>query len=144
MPCVAAGVKGIGDMSTMQRLRMSAVSCVAVLTVSACASEKPELATINTNPSPYARGDVHSEPLFYNGRTYQVQFRHIVAEQVYTVNVSARGRSLGRTAADGRIVSEVGRNAINHFACKDKQKAQILDGSVEPSAVGWNMRARCV
>ncbi|MEO9874597.1 MAG: hypothetical protein ABJM26_13720 [Anderseniella sp.] len=127
----------------MHRLRMFAVSGVTVLTIAACASEKPKLASINTNPSPYAQGEAHTEPLYYNGRTYQVQFRHIIAEQVYTVNVSARGRSLGKTAADARIVSEVGRNAVNHFACKDNQKAQILDGSVQPSTVGWNMRARC-
>ncbi len=131
-------------MRTMRRLKMSAVSGVAVLALTACASEKPELATINTNPSPYAQGEAHSEPLFYNGRTYQVQFRHIVADKVYTVNVSARGRSLGRTEDDGRIVSEVGRNAINHFACRDTQKAQILDGSLQPGTVGWNMQARCV
>jgi hypothetical protein len=122
---------------------MFAVSGVMVLALSACASEKPKLASINTNPSPYAQGEAHTEPLYYNGRTYQVRFRHIIAEQVFTVNVSARGRSLGKTAADARIVSEVGRNAVNHFACKDNQKAQILDGSVQPSTVGWNMRARC-
>ena len=122
---------------------MFAVSGVTVLAISACASEKPELASINTNPSPYAQGEAHTEPLYYNGRTYQVQFRHIIAEQVFTVNVSARGRSLGRTAEDGRIVSEVGRNAVNHFACKNNQKAQIVDGSLQPGTVGWNMRARC-
>jgi hypothetical protein len=127
----------------MRRLKLFAVSGVAVLALSACASEKPELAAINTNPSPYAQGQAHTEPLYYNGRTYQVQFRHIIAEQVFAVNVSARGRSLGQTAADGRIVSEVGRNAINHFACKDSQKAQILNDSVHPGAVGWKMRARC-
>jgi hypothetical protein len=127
----------------MHPAKLFAVSGVMVLALSACASEKPKLASINTNPSPYAQGEVHTEPLYYNGRTYQVQFRHIIAEQVFTVNVSARGRSLGKTAADARIVSEVGRNAVNHFACKDNQKAQILDGSVQPSTVGWNMRARC-
>lgn len=127
----------------MHRLKLFAASGVAVLALSGCASKKPELAAINTNPSPYAQGQAHTEPLYYNGRTYQVQFRHIIAEQVFAVNVSARGRSLGKTAADGRIVSEVGRNAINHFACKDSQKAQILAGSVQPSAVGWKMRARC-
>lgn len=127
----------------MHPAKLIAVSGVTVLALSACASEKPRLASINTNPSPYAQGEAHTEPLYYNGRTYQVQFRHVIAEQVFTVNVSARGRSLGKTKADARIVSEVGRNAINHFACKDNQKAQILDGSVQPSTVGWNMRARC-
>lgn len=127
----------------MRRLTMFAVSGVAVLALSGCASKKPELASINANPSPYAQGQTHTEPLYYNGRTYQVQFRHIIAEQVFTVNVSARGRSLGRTAEDGRIVSEVGRNAVNHFACKNNQKAQIVDGSLQPGTVGWNMRARC-
>ena len=79
----------------MRRLKLFAVSGVVVLTISACASEKPDLAAIKSNPSPYAQGQAHTEPLYYNGRTYQVQFRHIIAEQVYAVNVSVRGRSLG-------------------------------------------------
>ena len=128
----------------MRRWNLFAFLGLTGLTVSACASEKPKLAMVNANPSPYAQGQAHTEPLFYNGRTYQVQFRHIVAEQVFDVNVSAPGRSLGKTPADSRIVSEVGRNAINHFACKDDQKAQIVDGSVQPGTVGWKMRAQCV
>ncbi len=128
----------------MRRRMLSAMFGLTVLAISACASEKPKLVAINTNPSPYAQGQAHTEPLYYNGRTYQVQFRHIVAEQVFDVNVSAPGRSLGKTPADSRIVSEVGRNAINHFTCKDGQKAQIVDGSVQPGTVGWKMRARCV
>ncbi len=40
-------------------------------------------------------------------------------------------------------MSDVGHNAINHFACQDGVKALVLDGSVQPGNVGWKMRARC-
>ncbi len=123
----------------------SPVFAVLLLLVSGCAAEKPKLAAVvNDNPSPYAKGQSHTEPLYYNGRTYRVQFRHIIAEKVFDVNVSAPGRTLGQEAGDSLIVSEVGRNAINHFACKDTQKAQILPGSAKPAGQGWEMRARCV
>jgi hypothetical protein len=120
-----------------------AVAAFLGLSMVACAADKPDI-TVDTNPSPYSSGKTHSEPLFYNGKTYQVQFRHDVAQQVYHVNVSAAGRVLGKSAGDSRIVSEVGRNAINHFACQSGQKAEIIPGSAKPTAAGWSMQARCV
>lgn len=122
-----------------------AMMIVLAIALSGCAAEKPKVgAVVNDNPSPYAQGKTHSEPLYYNGRTYRVQFRHVVEQKVFEVNVSAPGRKLGATAEDKRIVSEVGRNAVNHFACKDSQKAKVLDGSAAPEGQGWKMRARCV
>ena len=123
-----------------------AVLLAACLLAGACAAEKPRLAVpVNTNPSPYASGKIHTEPLFYNGRTYQVRMQHVVAEQVFSVNVSAPGRTLGNTSGDQRIVSEVGRNAVNHFACPDGQRAQVEPGSEKPAVnAGWDMRVRCV
>jgi len=127
----------------MRRLKLIAVLGLTGVTVSACLSDRPKPASVSSiSPQP-EQGPARTEPLFYNGRTYHVQFRHIGAEQVYAVNVSARGSVLGKTSADGRVMSEVGRNAINHFACQDGRKAQILDGSVQPGNVGWKMRARC-
>lgn len=118
----------------------------SVLLAAGCAAEKPRLAVpVNTNPSPYASGKAHVEPLFYNGKTYQVRMQHVVAEQVFHVNVSAPGRTLGNTPGDERIVSEVGRNAVNHFACPDGQRARLDPGSAKPAVnAGWDMRVRCV
>jgi hypothetical protein len=113
------------------------------LSMLGCAADKSGIA-VDTNPSPYSSGKTHSEPLFYNGKTYQVQFRHDIARQIYHVNVSAAGRVLGKTAEDGRIVAEVGRNAINHFACQSSHRAEIIPGSPKPTAAGWKMQARCV
>lgn len=128
----------------MRRLKLIAVLGLTAVTVSACLSDRPKLASVNSGPPQTEQEPARTEPLFYNGRTYQVQFRHMAPEQVYAVNVTARGSVLGKTAADGRVMSEVGRNAINHFACQDGQKAEVLDGSVQPGIAGWNLRARCV
>jgi len=127
----------------MRRLKLIAALGLTAVTVSACLSDRPKFASVNSSAPQHEQGPARTEPLFYNGRTYQVQFRPIGAEQVYAVNVSARGSVLGKTAADGRVMSEVGRNAINHFVCQKGQKAQVLDGSVQPGIAGWNMRARC-
>jgi hypothetical protein len=109
-----------------------------------CAAEKPRLASVNTNPSPYASGKIHTEPLYYNGKTYQVRMQHRVSDGIFLVNVSAPGRRLGTTPGDGEIVSEVGRNAVNHFACPDSQRARVQPGSARPAAnQGWDMRVKC-
>jgi hypothetical protein len=70
--------------------------------LSGCAAEKPRLASVNTNPSPYASGKIHTEPLYYNGKTYQVRMQHRVSDGVFLVNVSAPGRRLGTTPAMAR------------------------------------------
>lgn len=117
----------------------------ACVLAAGCAAEKPKLVAVNTNPSPYASGKIHTEPLYYNGKTYQVRMQHVVADQVFLVNVAAPGRTLGSTDGDRHIVSEVGRNAVNHFACPDKQKARVEPGSAKPAVnSGWDMRVKCV
>ena len=116
------------------------VRCLAVRV----RSRKPRLASVNTNPSPYASGKIHTEPLYYNGKTYQVRMQHRVSDGIFLVNVSAPGRRLGTTPGDGEIVSEVGRNAVNHFACPDSQRARVQPGSARPAAnQGWDMRVKC-
>lgn len=129
------------------KLRLNTVLIMALCMLAvACAAEKPRLEVpVNTNPSPYASGKLHVEPLFYNGKTYQVSMQHMVAQKVFNVNVSAPGRRLGKTSGDEHIVSEVGRNAVNHFACPDGQRAQVEPGSAKPAVnAGWDMRVRCV
>ena len=133
-----------GLAGAMRRLKRIAALGFTALSVSACLSDRPKLASVGSIPPQHELGPARVEPLFYNGRTYQVQFRRIEVEQTYAVNVSARGSVLGKTSADGRVMSEVGRNAINHFVCQDGQKAQVLDGSLQPGIAGWQMRARCV
>lgn len=127
----------------MRRLKLIAVLGFTGLTLSACLSDRPKLGSVGALPPQQDLGPARVEPLFYNGRTYQVQFRQIKTEQAYVVDVSAKGSVLGKTTADGRIMSEVGRNAINHYVCLDGQTAQILDGSVQPGVVGWKMQAKC-
>ena len=128
----------------LRRLKLIAVLALAGLTLSGCLSSRPKLDTTSSLPPQQELGPARVEPLFYSGRTYQVQFRQIKTRQAYLVDVSARGAVLGKTSEDRRVVSEVGRNAINHFVCLDGQTAQIVDGSVQPGVVGWKMMARCV
>jgi hypothetical protein len=133
-----------GELGNMRQLRLILAVLGASAMLSACAAEKPRLATVNTNPSPYASGKIHTEPLYYNGKTYQVRMQHRVSDGVFLVNVSAPGRRLGTTSGDGQIVSEVGRNAVNHFACPDSQRARVQPGSARPAAnQGWDMRVTC-
>ncbi len=129
----------------MRQLKNMAVLALGGLLAVACAAEKPRIVAVNTpKASPYASGAIHTEPLYYNGRTYQVRMQHVAADKVYLVNVSAPGRRLGSTEGDIRIVSEVGRNAVNHFACPDKHKARLEPGSAKVAAnAGWDMRVRC-
>jgi hypothetical protein len=82
----------------MRQLRLILLVAGSVVWLSGCAAEKPRLASVNTNPSPYASGKIHTEPLYYNGKTYQVRMQHRVSDGIFLVNVSAPGRRLGTTS----------------------------------------------
>ena len=109
------------------------------LTVAGCAKN-----TARVVSSPYSNGVQHSEPIFYNGKNYKMDFRYLAARNVYDVKVTGKGgRKLGGKPGDQKIVSNVVSSAIRHFACAQGQKAFVVPGTPRNINGAWNMQARC-
>ncbi|MDE2445940.1 MAG: hypothetical protein KGO94_07160 [Alphaproteobacteria bacterium] len=77
-----------------------------------------------------------SEPVFYNGKIYQINF---VANPAggYAFAVS------GMTAGQQKDAVAVSTSSVRHFACKEKQSGQLLN---QPTydGVKWRMSVHCV
>ncbi len=120
----------------MQRVVL--ISLMA-LTLGACAQNRARVVS-----SPYSSGVTHTEPVFYNGKNYSMQFKYQAFRNAYDVNISGKGgRRLGRKAGDKKIASNVASSAIRYFACARGQKAFVLPGTAQNVNGTWQMQTRC-
>ena len=85
----------------------------------------------------------HSEPVFYNDKHYMVDFSYSSAHSAYTVKVSGKGRSLGGTDGDRKIIEQIAISAVRHFACPSRLKGHVVPGTTRHTGTAWQLRARC-
>jgi hypothetical protein len=99
--------------------------------------------TVSIVSSPYSDGAEHSEPVVYNGKSYEVSFRFSAAGNFYEVTVAGKGRKIGGTTGDQHIVEQVAISAVRHFACPTGQRGQVVPGSAQHGGSAWGMQVRC-
>lgn len=89
-------------------------------------SDKP--ATVQTKP--------RSEPIFYNGKTYQLDFSNREGTPLFDVVVSGMGPKQKNDAV------AVATSSLGYYACPEGQKGRLQN---EPSYTSskWRMQARC-
>lgn len=112
----------------------------ALLATTACAPKNQ----INVVSSPYADGVTHTEPVFYNGKHYDVSFRFNAHANAYEVTVAGKGgRPLAAGDGDRVIVEAIGTSTVRHFACATGHKSAVVPGTTRHAAGRWDMRTRC-
>lgn len=120
-------------------MQRAALIFLIAVTVGACAQNKARVVS-----SPYSDGVLHSEPVFYNGKNYKLDFRYKAPRNAYDVKVTGKGgRKLGSKPGDQKIVSNMVSSAIRHFACARRQKATVVPGTARNENGAWKMQARC-
>jgi hypothetical protein len=75
------------------------------------------------------------EPVFYNGKTYQVTLAP--NKQGYDMRVAGMG------AAQQKDAEAVSKSSLGYFACKDSQQVKVTAKAVFDSGL-WRMSAQCV
>lgn len=77
-----------------------------------------------------------SEPIFYNGKTYRLDYSYSQSVSLFDMKVSGMGPKQRNDAV------AVATSSLRYFACPDSQKGQLVgDAAYEDKA--WNMQARC-
>jgi hypothetical protein len=108
---------------------------VAALALAACSSgdNGVHITSVQPAPKPVAAG--RTEPIFYNGKTYQLQFTPVDTGG-YVVAIS------GMVATQQKDATGLTISAFHHFYCKDSQRAKII---VAPAFTGgkWNTLSQC-
>ncbi len=112
----------------------------ASLILASCESPKP--AQIVSQP-PINDSASHSEPVYYNGKHYKVDFKFSRPHNAFNVKVSGAGRKLGSGEGDQKIVEQIAISAVRHFACPGRTKGQVVPGTTRHTGSAWELQARC-
>lgn len=112
-----------------------AICLLTATGLAACSAEPQGIRITNEAPRP-AGVTAKTEPVFYNGKTYQVSFAPL-PDGSGTLLIGGMG------AAQSRDASGLAVSAFHHFACKDTEQARLAS---TPSFDGaaWHASARCV
>lgn len=117
------------------------IMAMATLALSACTSQDSGVRVTNQSPArPVAKSaaavpQTRTEPVFYNGKTYQLHFTP-AATGGYAMTVS------GMTAAQAKDAEAVATSSLRYFACKDGVTGKLSDKPRYEGGV-WRMTARC-
>jgi hypothetical protein len=113
--------------------RLSVLLCAAVL-VTACA-EKSQVSVTHNAAAGKVQTKSRSEPIFYNGKTYQLDYDHVDGA-TFDMRVSGMGPKQQKDAV------AVATSSLGYFACPEGQKGQ-LTGAPRYEGNVWKLAARC-
>jgi hypothetical protein len=111
---------------------MRYIVLVFALALTACG--KPQVSVVKTPPAQKVVTKSRSEPIFYNGKTYQLDYDY--AGGAFAMRVSGMGPKQQKDAV------AVATSSLGYFACPDGQKGR-LEGVPSYDAGQWKMSARC-
>jgi lipopolysaccharide export system protein LptC len=104
----------------------------AAATLAACSEPQVRI----TNERPAAKQvPARSEPVFYNGKTYQLDFSP-KGSGVYDMAVS------GMSAKQQKDAEAVATSSLGYFACPDGQRGKLQTKPAYSNAK-WRMQAKC-
>ena len=119
----------------MRNMVLSVILLVAAGLVASCSND-PGVRITSGKPKQAAPGpSSRSEPVFYNGKTYRLDFSP-KSGGVYDMSVS------GMTAKQQKDAEAVATSSLGYFACPDGQRGQLQNKPAYANAK-WRMQARC-
>ena len=112
-------------------IRIIVIVCAAAL-LAACAGKS----TVNiTHGTARMQTKPRSEPIFYNGKTYQLDFRPN-GSGAYDMAVSGMGPKQRKDAVN------VATSSLSYYACPDGHRGRLL-GEAAYADTKWRMQAKC-
>jgi hypothetical protein len=115
----------------MNRYTLFAVA----IALAGCSSGDNGVHVTAVQPAPKPSAPGRTEPIFYNGKTYNLKFTPADTGG-YMVAIT------GMSGAQQKDASGLTTSAFHHFYCKDSQRTKIL---VAPAYVdgNWNSVTQC-
>jgi len=120
----------------MRKLVLSAILLSAAGAVLASCSNDPAVRITSGKPKQAAPAPAsRSEPVFYNGKTYRLDFSP-KSGGVYDMAVS------GMTSRQQKDAEAVAMSSLGYFACPEGQRGQLQNKPAYANAK-WRMQAKC-
>ena len=114
----------------MNRLTVFAVLAFAL----AACGQKPDVNVTHSTGKVQTKS--RSEPIFYNGKTYQLDYSYAEGSGMFDMAVSGMGAKQQKDAV------AVATSALGYFACPDGQKGHLA-GAPRYDGGKWKMQAKC-
>ena len=113
-------------------LAATALACLAACTSQSKVNVTSGGGTVQTKP--------RSEPIFYNGQHYNVNYTYNSSLRLFEMKVT--GTSVTMTPGDRGTATAIATSALRYFACPDSQSGRLIGQPQFTSAV-WSLQARC-
>ena len=116
-------------------MKMNHTAALLALTLAAC-SQDPAGVRLTHDGQPTTRPAIAAkvEPVFYNGKTYQVALTP-VSDGSTSISIS------GMSSAQAKDATGLATSSFHHFACKDSQKAVLTPPAFD--GANWRASAHC-
>ena len=89
-----------------------------------------------THVAPSVQTKSRSEPIFYNGKNYQLDYSFNESQRVFDMNVSGLGPKQQKDATN------IATSSLAYYACPDGQRGRLIGA---PTYIGgkWALQAKC-
>jgi hypothetical protein len=116
-------------------MRHFLVPIVLILVLSGCSSDKGTIRVTNDSAAAGSSANSRREPIFYNGKTYQLDFAPLEGGR-FAMAVNGMSKSQQKDAV------AVATSSLRYFKCPDGQNGTLTD---QPQYIDnqWRMTARC-
>ena len=105
----------------------------AIALLSGCAA-KPDI-SVNRGPAT-VQTKSRSEPIFYNGKTYQLDYTYTEAQGLFDIKIS------GLSPKQQQDAINIAISSLGYFACPDGQRGKIKGMPIYVDKK-WTLLARC-
>ena len=107
---------------------------VAIIALAGCSS-KPKVDVKRSAPSEIQTTS-RSEPIFYNGKTYQLDYSFNDDRNLFDMKVSGLGPNNKQDAIN------IATSALSYYSCPDSRRGR-LQGQPVFNAGKWDVKAMC-
>lgn len=115
-----------------------ALLCVAIL-ASACSKSGGNV-DINSGSPRAVQTQSRSEPIFYNGKHYALNYTYNDAMKAFDVKVS--GTTTAMKSDSQKDAVNIASSSLGYFACPEGQRGRLV-GSPKFNGGVWALQARC-
>jgi hypothetical protein len=112
---------------------MRPILLALAVSLAACA-QKPNVNI--TRSAPQVQTASRSEPIFYNGRTYQLDYAFNEGQSAFDMKVSGLGPKQQKDAVN------IATSALAYYACPNGQRGR-LQGTPSYAQGKWDVQATC-
>ncbi|MGQ0485439.1 MAG: hypothetical protein ACT4SY_08835 [Hyphomicrobiales bacterium] len=111
------------------------VICASLVALMAGCSDGKKF-RISKGKAPTVQTKPRSEPIFYNGKTYRLDYAYAKDRRAFDMRVS------GMTKTQEKDAIAVATSSLRYFACIDGQRGQLIGAPAYDGDV-WSLQAKC-